>query len=75
MLTQWLRQVSQACSFQSGETPLSGAGFVFIVDNSDMQLVTLAGLNRYTHQTLPLGRVSGYSWNHVDMKEYSGLSS
>ncbi|KAF9963351.1 hypothetical protein BGZ65_004120 [Modicella reniformis] len=31
-------------------------GFVFIVDHCDLQLVTLMGSSKYTHQTLALGR-------------------
>ncbi|KAF8936108.1 hypothetical protein BGZ58_004595 [Dissophora ornata] len=50
-------EVSQACSFQSGDVGQSSkTGFVFIVDHQDIQLVTLEGSSKYSHQTLPLGR-------------------
>ncbi|KAG0309948.1 hypothetical protein BGZ98_000036 [Dissophora globulifera] len=49
-------EVSQVCSFQSGdEEHSSKPGYVFIVDHHDIQLVTLEGSSKYSHQTLALG--------------------
>ncbi|KAF9278494.1 hypothetical protein BGZ68_008527 [Mortierella alpina] len=49
-------EVSQACSFESGEEdPISRPSYIFIVDHHDMQLVTLDEMRKYNYQTLALG--------------------
>ncbi|KAG0227500.1 hypothetical protein BGX31_006992 [Mortierella sp. GBA43] len=49
-------EVTQACSFQTDDGQYSGGSYILVVDNNDIQLVTLAGLSKYTYQTVALGR-------------------
>ncbi|KAF9961554.1 hypothetical protein BGZ72_003160 [Mortierella alpina] len=50
-------EVSQACSFGSGEEDqVSRPSYIFIVDHHDMQLVTLDGARKYNYQTMALGQ-------------------
>ncbi|KAF9187451.1 hypothetical protein BGZ51_001298 [Haplosporangium sp. Z 767] len=48
-------EVSQACSFQSGDEDLSSKQeYIFIVDH-DMQLISLDAMHKYNYQTITLG--------------------
>ncbi|KAF9910816.1 hypothetical protein EC991_005533 [Linnemannia zychae] len=52
------KEVSQACVFEIQESENSTrSGFVFIVNNQDLQLVTLQGKRKNDTRTLPLGHL------------------